>query len=141
MSNNAKTIYTAEATATGGRMGQIKSSDGVLDMPVGMPGTPGAEGKTNPEQLFAAGYAACFQSAMMVIARMQNEQLPADSTVTAQVDLDRFENHSYGLAVRLKVDLKGMNREKGQMLVEEAHKICPYSVGINGNVKVDLEVV
>ena len=102
--STSTTIYTAEATATGGRTGHIRSSDGVLDMPVGMPGTPGAETKTNPEQLFAAGYAACFQSALMVVAKMQREQLPADSTVTAQVDLDKYENHSYGLAVRLKVD-------------------------------------
>ena len=141
MENQKTTLYTAEATATGGRQGHIKSADGVLDMPVGVPGTPGANGKTNPEQLFAAGYAACFQSALLIVARMNQTPLPDNSTVTAQVDLDKFGHGAYGLAVRLVVDLKGMDPETGRQLVEKAHQISPYSVGVKDNVKVELQVV
>ncbi|RAU81692.1 organic hydroperoxide resistance protein [Pontibacter arcticus] len=135
-------LYTAEVTATGGRRGHVKSSDGIIDMPLSIPeGLGGEKGKTNPEQLFAAGYAACFQSALMVVAAQHKERLDPASTVKAYVDLLRGENHAYGLGVKLEVELKGVDREKAIQMVNEAHQICPYSVGVQGNIEVELEVI
>ncbi|MFD2513481.1 organic hydroperoxide resistance protein [Pontibacter locisalis] len=135
-------LYTAEVTATGGRKGHVTSSDGVLDMPLALPeGLGGEKGRTNPEQLFAAGYAACFQSALLVVAGKHHERLNPESTVTAHVDLNRVESGKYGLTVKLAVDLKGMDKEKAEQFVEEAHQICPYSIGVQGNIDVQLEVV
>jgi len=135
-------LYTAEVTATGGRRGHITSSDGVLNIPLSLPeGLGGEKGKTNPEQLFAAGYAACFQSALLLVAGKHHERLDPASTVKAHVDLLRNEDGRYGLGVKLEVDLKGMDKEKAQQLVEEAHQVCPYSIGVQGNVEVQLEVV
>lgn len=136
-----KTLYTAEVSATGGRSGHVKSSDGVIDMPVTLPeGLGGKGGSTNPEQLFAAGYAACFQSALLVVAGKQHVRLDPQSTVTAHVDLNQMEDGAYGLGVTLDVDLKGFDKEQGKQLVEEAHRICPYSVGTRGNIEVKLNV-
>lgn len=136
-----KTLYTAEVSATGGRSGHVRSSDGVIDMPVTLPeGLGGKGGSTNPEQLFAAGYAACFQSALLVVAGKQHVRLDPESTVTAHVDLNQMEDGAYGLAVTLDVDLKGFDKEQGNKLVEEAHRICPYSVGTRGNIDVKLNV-
>ncbi|MEJ8757163.1 organic hydroperoxide resistance protein [Pontibacter sp. H259] len=135
-------LYTAEVTATGGRRGHITSSDGVLDMPLSLPeGLGGETGKTNPEQLFAAGYAACFQSALLLIAGKHHERLDPASTVKAHVDLLKNEDGRYGLGVKLEVDLKGLDKEKARQLVDEAHQVCPYSIGVQGNVEVQLEVV
>ncbi|MCC9137786.1 organic hydroperoxide resistance protein [Pontibacter silvestris] len=135
-------LYTAQVTATGGRNGHVKSSDGIVDMKVAVPeGMGGKGGSTNPEQLFAAGYAACFQSALMVVAGKAQEHLNPESTVTAHVDLNKLDDGGYGLSVKLSVDLKEMDKEKAKTLVDEAHKVCPYSVGTRGNIKVDLEVV
>ena len=135
-------VYTAEVTATGGRRGHITSSDGVLDMALSLPeGLGGEKGKTNPEQLFAAGYAACFQSALLLVAGKHHLRLDPDSTVKAHVDLLKSENGKYGLGVKLTVDLKGVDKEKANQLVEEAHQVCPYSIGVQGNVEVLLEVV
>lgn len=135
-------LYTAEVTATGGRRGHVTSSDGVLDMPLSLPeGLGGQKGKTNPEQLFAAGYAACFQSALLVVAGKHHERLDPESTVTAHVDLLKNENGGYGLGVKLEVDLKGVDKEKARQMVDEAHQICPYSIGVQGNVEVQLEVL
>lgn len=137
-----KTLYRAEVTATGGRSGHVKSSDGIIDMKVALPeGLGGAGGSTNPEQLFAAGYAACFQSALLVVAGRQHVRLEQGSTVTAHVDLNQLEDGAFGLGVTLDVDLKGFDPEKGKQLVEEAHRICPYSVGTRGNIEVKLNVV
>lgn len=137
-----KTLYTAEVSATGGRSGHVRSSDGVIDMPVALPeGLGGKGGSTNPEQLFAAGYAACFQSALLVVASRQHTRLDPTSTVTAHVDLNQLEDGAYGLGVTLEVDLKGFDKEEGKKLVEEAHRICPYSVGTRGNIDVKLNVV
>jgi lipoyl-dependent peroxiredoxin len=137
-----RTLYTAEVTATGGRRGHVKSSDGVIDMAVNMPeGLGGKGGASNPEQLFAAGYAACFQSALLVVAGKQKINLEHDSTVTAHVSLNQEENGGYGLGVKLEVDLKGLDKAKAQELVNQAHEICPYSVGTRGNIQVDLEVM
>jgi Ohr subfamily peroxiredoxin len=137
-----KTLYTAEVTATGGRSGHVKSSDGIINMAVALPeGLGGKGGSTNPEQLFAAGYASCFQSALLVVAGRQHVHLDPASTVTAHVDLNQLENGAFGLAVKLDVDLKGFDKEQGRQLVEEAHRICPYSVGTRGNIEVQLNVV
>lgn len=137
-----KTLYTAEVTATGGRSGHIKSSDGVIDMPVAVPeGLGGKNGSTNPEQLFAAGYAACFQSALLLVAGKQGVKLEKDSTVTAHVSLNQLDNNNYGLSVKLDVDVKGLDKEHAQQLVNQAHEVCPYSVGTKGNINVELNVV
>jgi Ohr subfamily peroxiredoxin len=137
-----KTIYKAEVSATGGRSGHVKSSDGVLDMPVALPeGLGGKGGSTNPEQLFAAGYAACFQSALLVAAGRQHVRLDPASTVTAHVDLNLLEDGSYALGVTLDVDLKAFDKTEGEKLVNEAHRICPYSVGTRGNIDVKLNVL
>ncbi|WP_439881988.1 organic hydroperoxide resistance protein [Pontibacter sp. MBLB2868] len=135
-------LYTAEVTATGGRRGHITSSDGVIDMPLSLPeGLGGEKGKSNPEQLFAAGYAACFQSALLVVAGKHHERLDPASTVTAHVDLNKNSDGAYGLSVKLAVDLKGMDKEKAKQYVDEAHTICPYSIGVQGNIDVELEIV
>ena len=104
-------------------------------------GLGGAGDSTNPEQLFAAGYAACFQSALLVVAGRHHERLNPESTVTAHVDLNKKDDGGYALSVKLAVDLKGVDKEKARQLVDEAHQICPYSVGTRGNVEVELEVV
>lgn len=137
-----KTLYTAEVTATGGRSGHVKSSDGVIDIDVTVPeGLGGKNGASNPEQLFAAGYASCFQSALMLVAGKQRIQLEKDSTVTAHVSLNQLDDESYGLSVKLDVDLKGLDREQATQLVNQAHEVCPYSVGTKGNIKVELNVI
>ena len=136
-----KPLYTATVTATGGRNGHVKSSDGILDMPVTMPEGLGGKGdSSNPEQLFAAGYASCFQSALMVVAGKQRIPLADKSTVTAHVTLNRSDNGSYGLSVVLDIDLHDIEKDLARQLVEKAHEICPYSVGTRGNIDVELNV-
>ena len=135
-------VYTAEVTATGGRRGRIVSSDGVLDMNLSLPeGLGGEKGKTNPEQLFAAGYAACFQSALLLVAGKHHERLDPASTVKAHVDLLKSEDGAYALGVKMTIELKGMDKEKAQQLIDEAHEVCPYSVGTRGNINVEFDVV
>lgn len=136
-----KTLYTAEATVTGeGRDGHARSSDGVLDVELAVPSEMGgAGGATNPEQLFAAGYAACFHSALRTIARRERTEL-GESTITAQVGLGTTENRGFGLEVTLTVDLPGFERDEAQRLVEAAHQVCPYSNATRGNVDVTLEL-
>ena len=137
-----KRVYTAEVTATGGRNGQVKSTDGIIDMPVRLPeGLGGKGGATNPEQLFAAGYSACFQSALQLVASKQQIKLDENSTVTAQVGLDQFEDGRYGLSVQLDVKVDGVDRAKAEELVSQAHEVCPYSVGTKGNIDVKLNVL
>lgn len=134
-------LYTAEAAATGGRAGTTKSSDGRLDLNLSVPGEIGGDGGpgTNPEQLFAAGYAACFQGALGVVARRQKIELSEDSTITARVGLQKS-----GLAFALDVELEGrfpgLSREQGEALMHAAHEVCPYSVATRGNVDVRLRV-
>ncbi|WP_276496451.1 organic hydroperoxide resistance protein [Pontibacter litorisediminis] len=135
-------VYTAVVTATGGRQGKIKSDDGIIDMKLALPeGLGGKGGSTNPEQLFAAGYSACFQSALLVVAGKHHERLDPASTVTAHVDLNRRDDGGYALSVKLEVELKGVDKEKAKQMVDEAHQICPYSVGTRGNIEVELEVL
>lgn len=137
-----KTLYTAEVTATGGRSGHVVSSDGVINMPVTVPeGLGGKGGSTNPEQLFAAGYAACFQSAILLVAGKQRLRLEKESTVTARVSLNQLDTGNYGLSVILDVDLKGLDKEQAKQLVHQAHEVCPYSVGTRGNINVELNIV
>jgi len=137
----AKVLYTAEATAVGGREGHVRSSDGILDVDVRPPaelGGPG--GATNPEQLFAAGYAACFQSALGLVARRKNVDTGA-STVTARVSLGTQGSGAFNIAVALQVHIPDIDVEQARELVEAAHSVCPYSNATRGNVDVDLSVV
>jgi len=134
-----KTFYTASATVTGnGRDGHGRTSDGALDVDLAIPGSdrPG----TNPEQLFALGYSACFLSALKSIAKTQNVTL-ADAAVTADVGLGRRADGSYGLAIELHVELGGgVEQSVAEELVDKAHRRCPYSQAIRGNVEVGIDV-
>ena len=134
-------LYTAKATSTGaGRLGHVASSDGVLEHDLSIPkemGGPGGAG-TNPEQLFAAGYAACFHSALQAVARRDKLRL-TDSTVTAEVGIGK-EGEGFGLVVELVVSLPGIEREAAEELVAAAHLVCPYSNATRGNIDVDLKV-
>jgi osmotically inducible protein OsmC len=135
-----KKLYTAEATATGGRAGHARSSDGVLEVDLRVPeamGGPG--GGTNPEQLFAAGYAACFQSALGAVGRRQKVDT-ADSTVTAQVSIGTIGAGAYGLAVTLRVTIPQAGQDRARELVEAAHQVCPYSNATRGNIDVQLVI-
>jgi Ohr subfamily peroxiredoxin len=132
-------IYTAVATARGdGRNGEVTSSDGVIDESLAIPkemGGPGGD-KTNPEQLFAAGYSACFHSALQLVARQAKVAL-IDSTVTAEVSVLKQEV-GFGLGVALNVSLPGLEQGVADKLVEQAHQVCPYSNATRGNVVVEL---
>ena len=134
-------IYTAQATAHGGRAGKIESSDQRLKLDLSVPGEMGGDGGqgTNPEQLFAAGYAACFQGALGVVGR-RNKVDTTESEVTAQVGLQK-NGLSFGLDVELQVKIPGVDREMAEKLVAEAHQTCPYSVATRGNVDVRLVVL
>ena len=133
--------YTAVVTsAGGGRNGHVRSNDGLIDADVRTPKEMGgAGGATNPEQLFAAGYAACFHSALKLVdASMKVDT--TDSEVVADVSLGRDEAGAFGLAVRLEVALPAVSREVAQQVIEQAHQVCPYSNATRGNVEVILEV-
>lgn len=135
-------LYQASATATGGRNGQVKSSDGVLDLEVRMPKELGGTGGafTNPEQLFAAGYSACFDSALNLVIRMQ-KVTTGTTSVTAEVAIGKNDAGGFGLSATLKVHIPGVEREVAQALVEKAHEVCPYSNATRGNMPVTLEIV
>ncbi len=126
-------LYTAHAHTTGGRDGKSKTDDGRLDITLSSPGTSGTG--TNPEQLFAAGYSACFIGAMKAVAGMQKITLPADLSIDASVDLGKIPN-GYGIAARLDISLPGMERAAAQALVDAAHQVCPYSNATRGNIDV-----
>jgi len=133
-------LYTAEATATGGREGRTSSSDGVLDLALAVPkemGGPGGDA-TNPEQFFAQGYAACFHSALTLVARREREKVEG-SSVTADVGIGQ-DGGGFGLAVELKVALPGVERDTAEALVAKAHEVCPYSKATRGNIEVTLTV-
>lgn len=136
-----KVLYTAHATATGGRDGKALSSDGKLDVALARPTEMGGNGNgTNPEQLFAAGYSACFLGAMGFVAGQQKKMLPSGTQIAAEVDIGPIPN-AFGIAVRLNVTLPGMPREEAQALVDAAHQVCPYSNATRGNIAVTLNVV
>jgi lipoyl-dependent peroxiredoxin len=136
-----KILYTAEALSTGdGRNGHVTSSDKRLDFDLAFPPEMGGTGEgTNPEQLFAAGYAACFHSALRVVARRANADV-TDSAVTARVGIGP-EGPAYGLAVTLLVHLPNVSEATAKELTDAAHQVCPYSRATRGNVVVDLRVV
>jgi Ohr subfamily peroxiredoxin len=128
-------LYTAEATNTGGRKGHVKSSDGILDMDVSMPAAMGGHGgKTNPEQLFAAGYAACFNGAVGAVAQDRNI---TDAALTAKVSIGK-DTTGFGLAVELHGNFPNLSPEEAMKLMEDAHEACPYSKATRGNIEVTL---
>ncbi|MFD8566347.1 organic hydroperoxide resistance protein [Streptomyces sp. NPDC059639] len=133
-------IYTAVATATHGREGRAVSSDGVIDLQLGMPTAMGGSGEgSNPEQLFAAGYAACFGSALGLVGRGAKVDV-TDAAVTAEVSIGK-QGEGFGLAVVLRVELPDtVDAETGRKLVEQAHQVCPYSNATRGNIDVQLVV-
>ena len=132
-------LYTAEATAVGGRRGHVRSSDGVIDLDLAVPKEMGgAGGATNPEQLFAAGYAACFQSALAAVARGEGTSV-AESTVTGRVGIGR-DDTGFGIQVELVVTIPGVERSHAEALTTKAHELCPYSKATRGNVDVTLTV-
>lgn len=136
-----KALYTADATATGGRNGHVKSDNGVLDLEVRMPKALGGanDDYTNPEQLFAAGYAACFDSALNLIIKTQKIKT-GETTVKANVSILQLENGGFGLAAKLDVNIPEVTIEQAQELAEKAHQICPYSNATRGNIEVKLAV-
>ena len=136
-----KRLYTAEVEVTGGRSGHARSSDGKLEVALSTPaemGGPGGAG-TNPEQLFAAGFAACFESALMVAARRQGKDVD-NVRIRAVVGIGPIENRAFGLDVELHVALPGIPRAEAEALVEQAHAVCPYSNATRGNIPVQLIV-
>ena len=141
MNKLEKVLYTAEATATGGRDGRARSSDGSLDVKLTKPAEMGGKdsGGTNPEQLFAAGYSACFLGAMAFVAGQQKITLPPDTKITGRVGIGPIPN-AFGIQAELNVSLPGMPREQAEKLVAAAHQVCPYSNATRGNIEVTLTV-
>lgn len=134
-------LYTAKATAHGGREGEAKTDDGALAVKLAMPkslGGPGGEG-TNPEQLFAAGYAACFESALRLVARMKKAPV-TDAHITATVNLNKTPEGGFKLSVALEGKIEGVSSEDAKALMEAAHGVCPYSNATRGNIDVSLAV-
>lgn len=136
-------LYTAEATATGGRQGHVRSSDGVIDLDLALPKEMGGAGgaRSNPEQLFAAGYAACFIGAMKFVASQGGPKVPTEASVTSTVGIGPRSAGGFGLDIELAVSLPGLARADAEALVEKAHQVCPYSNATRGNVDVRLSVV
>jgi Ohr subfamily peroxiredoxin len=129
--SDTKTLYTARVHITGGRDGAARSDDGRLDLKLSLPGGPGHG--TNPEQLFAAGWSACFEGAMGHAARARGIALPADLAIDAEVSLRQGED-GFSLAARLTVSVPGMEPEVARQLIDAAHRTCPYSKAIKGNI-------
>lgn len=132
--------YTTKATATGGRDGHARSEDGALDIALSTPKELGGAGGNgaNPEQLFAAGYSACFIGALKAAGAQMKVKVPADTTVTATVGIGPRSEGGFGITADLLVDLPGLDRDEAQKLVDAAHQICPYSNATRGNVDVGL---
>jgi lipoyl-dependent peroxiredoxin len=134
-------LYTAHATAIGdGRNGEVHSSDGVIDEKLTIPKEMGGPGGlfTNPEQLFAAGYAACFHSALRLVAAQDKVTLHDDTSIDAEVGIGPNGKGGFGLAVKLIAHLPGVDAAKADELVQRAHQVCPYSNATRGNIDVDL---
>ncbi|KVS36226.1 organic hydroperoxide resistance protein [Burkholderia ubonensis] len=139
MSKIDKVLYTGKThTSSGGRDGAVRSSDGRLDLQLSSPGSAGSG--TNPEQLFAAGWSACFIGAMQLAARASKITLPADLAVDAEVDLGTSGN-AYFLQARLNVSVPGLERDIAQRIVDAAHQTCPYSKATRGNIDVAINLV
>ncbi|PKO74936.1 MAG: organic hydroperoxide resistance protein [Betaproteobacteria bacterium HGW-Betaproteobacteria-15] len=136
-----KVIYTARAHTTGGREGASRTDDGLLDIKLTPPKAMGGAGTaTNPEQLFAAGYSACFMGALKHVASMKKIAVPADASIDAEVDIGPIPA-GFGIAARLSVRLPGLDRAVAEDLVNTAHQVCPYSNATRGNIDVTLTVV
>jgi osmotically inducible protein OsmC len=136
-----KILYTAHATSTGGRDGRSRSDDGKLDVKLAPPLEMGGNGDgTNPEQLFAAGYSACFLGAMKFVAGQQKISLPADTSITADVGIGPIPA-GFGIQVAMAISIPGMARDAAEKLVQAAHGVCPYSNATRGNIDVTLTVV
>jgi len=137
-----KVLYTAHATSTGGREGTSRSSDGALEVRLSTPKELGGGGGpgTNPEQLFAAGYSACFIGAIKAVAAKQKIQVPADTSIAADVGIGPIPT-GFGIQATLNISLPGMDREAAQKLVQAAHQVCPYSNATRGNIDVTLNLV
>ena len=139
-SPSEKLLYTARVHTIGGRdKGEAHSSDGRLDVKLSVPGGPGSG--TNPEQLFAAGWSACFEGAVAVAARTAKVPLPADFAIDAEVDLNLSGSDNFFLRARLNVSLPGLDRATAQALVDRAHQLCPYSKATRGNIDVVVTLV
>jgi osmotically inducible protein OsmC len=136
-----KVLYTAQATANGGRDGRAKSSDNVLDIQLSTPRELGGAGGpgTNPEQLFAAGYSACFLGALKFVAGKEKVALPADTTVTGRVGIGAIPT-GFGIEAELRIKVPGVPKDQVEKLVEKAHIVCPYSNATRGNIDVKLVV-
>ncbi|GAB3718392.1 organic hydroperoxide resistance protein [Spirosoma lituiforme] len=136
-----QSLYTAQATATGGRDGHVTSSDQVLSLDVRTPRELGGAGGaySNPEQLFAAGYAACFDSALNMVARMAKVKTGV-TAVTADVSIGKLDGGAFGLSVTLDVNVPGVDQAVAEELVDKAHQVCPYSNATRGNISVTLTV-
>jgi len=132
-------LYTATATAHGGREGKVQTDDGLVSHALSMPTALGGKGGpgTNPEQLFAAGFSACFESALRLVARMQRKPLK-DATITARVTIGKTDDGGFGLAAELRGHIDGVSREEAQALMEAAHQVCPYSKATRGNIELKL---
>ena len=138
-----KVVYTAHAKATGGRDGVAKTDDGKLDVKLDPPPAMGGSGGgVNPEQLFAAGYAACFIGAMKFVAGTQKITLPADTAIDSSVSFGPLANGAkgFGIGVDMKVSVPGMDKAQAEKLVQDAHEVCPYSNATRGNIDVTLSV-
>ncbi|MCC4598308.1 organic hydroperoxide resistance protein [Xanthomonas campestris pv. phormiicola] len=142
MASPEKILYTAHATATGGREGRAVSSDKALDVKLSTPrelGGAGGDG-TNPEQLFAAGYSACFIGAMKAVAAQDKQKLPGEVSIEGSVGIGQIPG-GFGIAVELRIAVPGMPRAELQALVDKAHQVCPYSNATRGNIDVNLVVL
>jgi osmotically inducible protein OsmC len=136
-----KVIYTARAHTTGGREGSSRTDDGLLDIKLSPPKAMGGAGTaTNPEQLFAAGYSACFMGALKHVAAMKKLAIPADAFIDAEVDIGPIPA-GFGIAARLAISLPGLDRAVALDLIETAHQVCPYSNATRGNIDVGLSLV
>lgn len=135
-----KTLYTASVTATGGRNGKVKSENGVVDFDVRMPKALGGanDDYLNPELLFAAGYSACFDSALNLV--LQQNKVKAETTVKADVSIGQLENGGFGLSAVLTISVLGVSLEDAKLYAEKAHQICPYSNATRNNIDVELIV-
>ncbi|MDZ4176466.1 MAG: organic hydroperoxide resistance protein [Hydrogenophaga sp.] len=133
-----KVLYTARARTTGGRVGTARTDDGLLDIKLTPPKAMGGAGTaTNPEQLFAAGYSACFMGALKHVAGMKKVAIPADASIEAEVDIGPIPA-GFGIAARLTVNLPGVDRAVAQDLADTAHQVCPYSNATRGNIDVTI---
>jgi len=136
-----KNLYTIGAKAIGGRNGHVKSENDVLDLEVRMPKALGGanDDYANPEMLFAAGYAACFDSALNLVIKQSKVQT-GETTVTAKVSIGQLENGGFGLAAELQANIPGVSLEEAEALTEKAHQVCPYSNATRGNIEVKISV-